>query len=398
MTGGLARLVTEALPWLWMGCSLTALLLTLQFRRSLRPLRPVERHFPVVVIVPVRGDGPGFARFLAALAAQDWPDWRVVFAVDSPRDTARPRIEAFIAGDPARRSLVVAPRATRRAQKIENQLAALAHPRDPAAVVVLADADGVPPPAWLTDLLRPIANGRAEITTGYRWILPEAPLPWRSPWSWVLALGDLPLTLLPRMRRFTVAWGGAVAMTPAALARLDLPRGWDSVLSEDLAFTVLARRAGLAIHHTHRVLVPNPVEIGAASLGWLALRHYRSVRLLMPRLFLVAGLALLLPVLGLLATLAGAAAGPWAALVSFLALQARLTVAQSIARRTLPPAMQRLARHELALARLLLPLAHLARLGFWLASCAGRDLRWAGFHYRMHGPWRTEVLASPPET
>ena len=104
-----------------------------------------------------------------ALAAQDWPDWRVAFAVESAADPAHPVLARYVAAHPGRATLVVAGPAEGRGQKVQNLLAALRELRPDDAALVTLDADTLPPPGLLRALLRPVLTGQGAIATGYRW-------------------------------------------------------------------------------------------------------------------------------------------------------------------------------------------------------------------------------------
>src|SRR5262245_41701668 len=72
---------------------------------------------PVVVIVAVKGNHDEFAFFLDHLFAQDYPAYRVVFAVESAQDSAVGPIEARRAAAPDRVALVIAGLAQDEGQK-----------------------------------------------------------------------------------------------------------------------------------------------------------------------------------------------------------------------------------------------------------------------------------------
>jgi hypothetical protein len=380
------------------GALLLGWTLVLLRRRQPEPAAPVP---PVLVLVPVRGAGPGLDRFLGGLAAQDHPGpWRVVFGVESAEDPTHAALSRFAAAQapPGRARVVAAGPAARRGQKVQNLLAALdaaAAPRPEEAAVVTLDADMVPPPDLLRRLLRPVLSGQAPIASGYRWSVPGN----ASPAAALVALADQGFAALPRCARCNLCWGGATAIGREALARLDLRAVWDRTLSDDLALTRAARAAGLVIYAPLDVRPPSPVEHATLreALAFGA-RQFRVLRLHAPRAWALALLAAAVPVAGGAAALASAVQGsPVAAAMIAAALglqQLRRALRAAIARRVAPQA----APADAGTAALLQPLVP----GFLLlcllrGGLAGRGLDWAGRRYTLDATARvTRVERLPP--
>ena len=175
----------------WLVLAALATLASAVTLRLLRRPQPwPEATPPVLVLVPVRGAGPLLPGFLAALAAQDWPDWRVAFAVESAEDPAHAVLAAYVAAHPGRATLVVAGPAEGRGQKVQNLLAALRELRPDDAAVVTLDADTLPPPGMLRALLRPVLTGQGAIASGYRWVLPAPGAGWAAEALSLIETGD----------------------------------------------------------------------------------------------------------------------------------------------------------------------------------------------------------------
>jgi glycosyl transferase family 2 len=244
-----------------------------------------------LVAVPVRGSA-GLDGFLAALAAQDYPAWSVVFTVEDRADPAFAALSRFAAAHPARFEAVVAAGATTaRAQKVHNLLAALPWLRPDDAALVTLDADTLPPPDLLAELLRPILTGQGDLSSGYRWTLPAAggtgPL--------LLSLAEMGVATLPRSAGLNLCWGGATAIGRSALERLDLPRLWDRAVSDDLSVSRAAHRAGLVIYAPLTARPPSPAEAGVAGALRFGARQHRLLRLHSPGRWLLAGFVLACP-------------------------------------------------------------------------------------------------------
>ncbi|MBV1799849.1 glycosyltransferase family 2 protein [Siccirubricoccus sp. G192] len=368
----------------WMVLALLATLAPALYLRLLRRPQPQPAAWPpILVLVPVRGAAPLLPEFLAALAAQDHPAWRVAFAVESAADPAFAPLARFAAARPGQASVVLAGAAARRGQKVHNLLAALAALRPEDAALVTLDADMVPPPGLLTQLVRPLLTGQGDIATGYRWTLPGGP----GIAAALLALIDMGIATLPRCARCNLCWGGATAISRAALARLDLPRLWDRAISDDLALSLGARAAGLRIYAPLTVRPPGPVAPGLRAALGFGRRQYRLVRLHAPGVWALAGLFLVLPAAGGAVALAAVATGSGAALAwlgaALLLQRLRAGLRAAIAREVLPPGAAALAARTLRRGLWLGPAAHGLHLLAWLASSFGAELAWAGRRYRL---------------
>jgi hypothetical protein len=293
-------------------------------------------------------------------------------------------LAAHVAAHAGRATLVEAGPAGRRGQKVQNLLAALRALRPDDAAVVMLDADTLPPPGLLRALLRPVLTGQGAIATGYRWVLPAPGAGWPAE---ALSLIEAGIATLPRSAGWNICWGGATAIGRAALDRLDLPRLWDRVLSDDLVLTRAARAAGLLVYAPLTVRPPSPVAVDARGAREYATRQYRLLRLHLPVFWALAGLALLLPPLGGLAALAGVAAGDPAALaclgLGLLLHGIRLRLRGTIAEAVLPPDAAAEARRVLGRGTWLWPAAGLLALAAWLGSAFGREIAWAGRRYRV---------------
>lgn len=374
----------------WMAQAVAATLLCAWYLRLLdRPQPRPGATPPVLVLAPVRGPvDPGF---LPGLAAQDYPAWRVAFAVEWRDDPAFPALAGFVAAHPDRACLVVAGPAGRRGQKVQNLLAALATLRPEEAAVVTVDADIHPPPDFLSRLLRPVLAGQGDIASGYRWTL-AVDARWGSR---LVALADMAVATLPRCAGCNLCWGGATALSRAALERLDLPRVWGGAVSDDLALTRSARAAGLRIYAPLDVRPATPVSFDLAGALRFGIRQHRLLHLLAPRAWALAVAALALPVAGLGAALVAGPvtlAGCAAASLALGLLRARLRA--RIARRILPPGDAATASRALRRSPLAMPAALALHLVAAIGGALGRTLVWAGRRYALDA--RGDVRAITP--
>ena len=376
---------------LWVVCSVAATALTALYLHRVRPLRQPEPDGRALVIVPVRGPAPRLPSVLDALLAQDWPEVRIIVAVESEADSAHALAAGVAARDP-RVAVVVAGEAEGRGQKVHNLLAALPHLRLADRYVVFFDADALAPPGFLRALLRPLVYRVADLASGYRIVVPEP----GSAGALLVALADHGVSTFPRMRAIGVLSGGSTAIRSEILPGFNLDRLWDGALSDDLTLTREARRLGVAIHGVHAALLPSPMALSVPEAFRFGMRQMRLLRLHLPRLWTAFGVFSLLPVLGSALLLAGAPGAATAALVAFLSLQVRLSLREAILRRVLPAEALPPLRRAILLGRLLSPVAFAFRAACWVASAASRRVDWAGITYEVEAPDKVRILSRTP--
>jgi len=378
----------------WLTVSLLATLATALYLRGLGAAPPSDDgpFPPVLVLLPVRAIDPAEVEdvrgCLEALSAQDYSGpWRVVLAFEDDRDPAFALTRAL---DPARFSTILAGPGEGRSQKVQNLLIALGMRRREEGIVVTLDADTRPQRSWLAELTRPLRAGKAEIASGYRWILPED-MPSR-----LAAIADRGPATFARPRALNLLWGGSTAITAEALERVKIRRVWGGAMSDCLSLTRAAHAAGLPPWTPRRVLVPSPARHGWGSLFAFGRRQLLLTRIYAPFAWSCLGIGLIVPVLAVLLLLPAALGGSLGALgvlaVAVALQQWRASMRAEVARRVLPPAEAASVTRALPGDRLLLAPAHLVQLAVFLASALGREVRWRGRAYAILSPGSTAVL------
>ena len=376
------------------GCSavigLAALCFAIWYLWAVRPVGPPPPA-AVTLILALTGDQPGLGALFTALAAQSFQARRLIIAVESPWDPAAAQAQALAAQLPFPLSVVVAGEATETAQKCANLAAAFRTLDGKDAAVVVLDGDIRPGADWLGALVGPVLDGRYDVVTGYRWLMPGSGGFSAQLVAWL----DRGVAILPKASWLGLIWGGSTAYAPHAMAQLDLPSLYACQLSDDLAAGARARALGLRILTRRILLVGVPsVNRGFAfyrrqfKFGW----RYRPATLaigLMLALLSSAGwwVALGLAVhswagAALLLAMIGGRLGQWA-------LQRR--VGRMIATADSPDA----ARWQFAVA-LLAPFSTLVLPLLMLAALPARKMEWRGIVYAIHGPEALRVLHRVP--
>lgn len=381
---------------------MTALLATLAFLGVagwmsgvvwfLRWFRPPSRREPGVVtlILAVTGRTAGLPHLFAALARQGLQPRRLIAAVESDTDPAFAQVAELAPTLPFPVETVVAGLDDTRSQKATNMIAALARIDARDEAVVFLDADIVPEPGWLSALATPALTGDADLVTGYRWHRVEGAGPVRHMVAWL----DRAIALGPRFVATGMVWGGSVAVSARALARMDLPGALAATFSTDGAISRRARALGLRVLTRRAVLVPTPPEGGEREAWAFKRRQLQIVRVYTPGLWVAMGVLLhmeacALPLLIL--ALAGDAAAAWCVGLLMLIGGGR-AAAHAHVGRAVGVADRGAARLGQLLFGVLAPFSAPFTLALYWASARARRIRWRHVEYEVLGPERVRVL------
>jgi ceramide glucosyltransferase len=280
-----------ALFVLWSAWVAQAWLSALNVKKFLRTIRrPVQltkRYLPqATVIVPFKGMDPELPAALEELCQQDYPDYRMVWVVDSESDPVVPTLRQTIVRHPERDiQIVVSGRApAHQGQKVHNQLAVLEQIEPGAGdrdVWVFCDSDAVPGRMWLRHLVDPLHDRHVGMTTGYRWLVPERR---GAPWSEMASVMNSSIACFLGRDRYTHAWGGSMAMTVGVAREGKLIDRLRGALTDDYQFSKLCRDLNRRIHFVAVALVPTPVDFTRASMVNFVHRQYLITRVYEPRL------------------------------------------------------------------------------------------------------------------
>lgn len=229
---------------------------------------PASETPKVSVILPCKGLDPGFEENIHKLLLQDYKDpitgrpaFEVIFATATDQDPAYLALQRLCATPPdVPVQLVVAGTSTVRAQKVNNQLAALARVSTESEILVFVDSDVIARPDFLRYLVAHLDDPAVGVTTGYRFYIPfkgDWPSLIRSLWNrmtaWELA-----------SPRYAFAWGGAMACRRETFARAKILQSWELSADDDLALTTAIKALGLQVRFVPQCLVASH---GDATLG-----------------------------------------------------------------------------------------------------------------------------------
>ena len=368
-------------------------------RVAAAPLAAV--HPSVAVILPIKGVDSCTEQNIAALCRQHYPNYRLIFSVESINDPVVKLIENISAGrSDGRVALVVAGAATDRGQKVHNQLAAVAATTEDDQILAFMDADACPASDWLHALVTPLTYGpHIGATTGYRFYVPAGP---SGANDTLCVLNSLVGSLMGPYRR-TMAWGGSMAIRRADFFSYGVDALWQGALSDDYALSYCVRRkARTRIHFVPQCLVASAASFNWHSLNEFAVRQYRITRICAPRVWLAAISGALLFVFALLSSLVITLEAVdfhrtdfWIPLAVFLVIYLLSCLRGYMllrgGRRLLPghePELKR-ARHYFIIG---FPLMQMVNAFFILRSAVGSRIVWRGTEYQMNGLGRTRIV------
>jgi hypothetical protein len=349
-----------------------------------------------VVILPVRGVPPVLDALWAALQAQDYAPWRLIFAVESRDDPAFAALSRLVSDDHAPATeIVVAGLASDTGQKVHNQLAALGRLQPQDDIVVFADADIVPAQDWLARLVKPLLDPKIALVSGYRWFMPQD----QNLASAFVAVCNSSICTLPKPRGLSLAWGGSMALRRTTLDSLDIARWWRGSIIDDLQLGRAVRAAGGDVLSPRELLVPSPVSYSWRDGIAFGRRQYALLRVYAPGHWLLAGAATTVPVIGWVVGLSLAATGDLTAIavvVGVIALdRIRAALRRRVVRELWGASAPSELRRTLWLDRWATPFWLLFHAAIVWSSLFQRNIDWGGRTYRLDGPQRLTILKGP---
>jgi cellulose synthase/poly-beta-1,6-N-acetylglucosamine synthase-like glycosyltransferase len=222
------------------------------FRRELA--KPHSDYTPFCsVIAPCKGLDEDLEKNLEALFEQDFPNYEIIFVVDSKEDESVKIIEKLINSrlSTLDSRLVISGKAENEAQKVHNLREAVLHVSDESKVFVFVDSDARPNQDWLRNLIAPLQNENIGCASSYRWFIGKSfslSTEIRSVWNASIA------SALGANMKNNFCWGGSMAIRRETFEKIGMREKWCGVLSDDFAVTRAMNEANLPIFHVPQSL------------------------------------------------------------------------------------------------------------------------------------------------
>ncbi len=384
-------------------CVAPPLRLAVRLRRYARGYprqAPADQPKPrALVILPCKGQADELRDLednLRGVLEQDYPSYRVVFAVGDPEDLALPTLRK-LCDEYDHASLVQATHRKNQSQKISNQLKALEQAGPDDDVLVFFDSDARPAPDQLANLVAPLTDPQIGATTGFRWYTPVA----GGLGSWLRAAWNVAGMPFLAEDRLNYAWGGAMAIRRETFEACGIAEYWASALSDDLGLSLLVKQSGLRITLVPLCLIRSPEDLTmAGTLEWtnrqtVILRVYNPA--MWRSIFFGEGLTLATVIAGAAMAIAGANAGSTLYAAAGLVAMATIVFGRMAFQASVLGTAKRLSPQLVStgstwrltlLAPCVIPLTVCNSLRSWLS----RKITWRGIRYHMIGPTQIEVF------
>jgi hypothetical protein len=338
----------------------------------------------VTLILPISGACPYLPQLIAKLNAQSLQPHRLIITVESKQDPAYLCVQKAIGNAKFSVDLIIAGLANKCAQKCWNQIAAIHQLDGNDDAIILMDGDIQPPQWWLSVLSSPVLSGKAEVVTGYRWHSVNR----LAPAQHLIASIDRGIAMLPSLRCANLTWGGSLALSPSALAALNLPVLLSRVLSDDCTIGAQAAALGLRVLTRRLLRVPTPPHKDVTTAWNFGRRQYQIIHIYRPGLWALALGILSIRLLAwgiILASLADKATDTSFVLVALICLNLTTVALQQQAagrlglRDDLPCCLGQIV------CALLRPLIDLFHWTLVVTAWRSKNLHWGHVNYRIHG-------------
>jgi cellulose synthase/poly-beta-1,6-N-acetylglucosamine synthase-like glycosyltransferase len=370
--------------WYWYFAAPAILLAWLSLRGMRRRADYVVRRLaqrpqrlpPACVIVPVKGEDEGLRENLAALAAQDYPDYELVIVARAASDIPPGVL-------PRRATIVLArgdnPHAS---EKVQNLSAAVRAAGKRAQVFAFADSDGCVTARWLRALAMPLEEPDVGASTGFRWFAPQP----AGFWPMLCSVWDAAVLECLSPDGAAFAWGGAMAIRKETFFEIGVLGAWKNAISDDYALSAAVRQARLRIAYAPGALAQSRQRLSAGQfLAW-ARRQLLLTRVHCPRLWWLALAAHLVYCGGMAASAAACIQGHrlavWALIAQLAPGMWKGLHRAILAKAALPEYAAWFKRHSWAHA-VWTPLATWLWLVVLCASAFGHTIRWRGKTYEL---------------
>ena len=196
----------------------------------------------VALVIPAAGSHPRMAQALESLLCQDYPHFVPILVTAAENEEAAALIRDLQKRFPAVRR-VVAGRAQGCGQKNHNSLCGVRAAGETAEVLVFCDSTHPAGPDFVRTLVKPIARGEADFTTGYHQVRPND----TRPVTLSYALCVLLMRLLQAFSPFTQPWGGAMAIRRSAFLRCGIAELWAGNVVDDCSLAGILPGLGVRV-------------------------------------------------------------------------------------------------------------------------------------------------------
>jgi ceramide glucosyltransferase len=356
----------------------------------------------VTVFMPLRGVDEGLRENVAAIFAQHYPTFEIIFIADRAADPALTVIEEarrlFTAAAGPAMQVVIAGDAIDRGQKVHNLGVAVRRAQRSSELFVFVDSDARPGPDWLRSLVAPLRHEAVGAATGYRWFVPlrgGIASHLRSVWNAAIA------SALGADGKKNFCWGGATAVRRSTFERCRVMDYWRGAVSDDFAMTRALHDADLTIKFVPQCLTASYEDCSFRELLEFTTRQLKITRAYASHLWKSVFLGSMIFVITFFggialvmwrAAMGLAVASPVVLLAGIFAMGAMKSYFRfRTVNAVLGTRGQRAGVAALA-HTMLWPFASALYLGNAMAAAVSRRISWRGIAYELKSPGETVII------
>ena len=358
----------------------------------------------VAIALCLRGADPFLPKCLEALLNQNYPQYELRIVVDSKKDPAW-----AIATETLLQTNIpvqISPLRIRRetcSLKCSALIQAVTELEPDCEIVALVDADTIPHPNWLRELVAPLKNSQVGLTTGNRWYVPGTQWGTMCRYLWnVAAVGQMYLYRIP--------WGGSLAIRTDLVRQAQLIERWEQAFCEDTMLRRVLQEKGLQIESVASLMMVNREECTLPSFRRWVSRQLLNAKLYHPgwnAVLIYGTIVFLIPASAALSSIVALFTAQWTSAVvlgvSFVAYLTLLLVLINV--------WQQAVRAKLKLRReslpnlspvtflkfiVAIPLSQLVcAIALWQAVLT-KQVEWRGITYQIKGPWDIKLMEYLP--
>jgi cellulose synthase/poly-beta-1,6-N-acetylglucosamine synthase-like glycosyltransferase len=242
-----------------------------------------------LVILSLRGADPFLGRTLECLRAQTYRNYDLRIVIDDETDPAWEIVQRFIedAGATSIQIRFLRERLSTCSLKLSALVQELRGLDEQYEAVVQIDADAVPHPGWLREMLSPMKDPGVGCVSGLRWYMPAS-----DNWASLIRYcwGG---SAMIQMHQFAMPWGGSMAIKRAVFEETGILDRWSQAFADDVSLNDSLQQAGLRLQYVPAVLV-NREAVDLRGCFTFIRRQMFSVRLYHAAFAAVAGYAFLI--------------------------------------------------------------------------------------------------------
>jgi cellulose synthase/poly-beta-1,6-N-acetylglucosamine synthase-like glycosyltransferase len=225
--------------------------------------KPFASNLPCVgIVVPLTGSTSTMRACLESLLGQSYPDYQVIFVTCGPDDPASQIVSELISERKNARH-VFSGEASRCSQKNHNLLAGVSALGTSAEILTFCDSTHMAPQHFLADLVSPIIQGEAFMTTGFHRVTPgDMRLPTLG-----MLVSVMSIHLMQAITAITQPWGGATAISRQTFEDNEIGSLWATNFVDDLSMGTLLAKAGIRVKPVSSACLLTPLS-GVTLRGW----------------------------------------------------------------------------------------------------------------------------------